>query len=172
MISGWWIALPVIFSILGAAISVLSVLYKHASSQLVFMAAFYVCIAFFAHAYSLGWRKRSFFAQYSAFTITVILLLIAAWLHLDYAGFYTEQSGSLNSKNRLFAGSSFLFFASGLDGIVIILMILHGIIFGFGSRRFVIKETDSSETDSLETNSSETNSSEINSKIKLSKQIE
>lgn len=131
MVAGAWVFVP--FAIAWIAALGLSTLAGRESRPelLPFTIGLYGCVAFFTHAYSLGWRTGSIVWRYLSLFIAILLLLALTLLHLD-----DSEARVLYPQGALVQrGADARYqYAAGLCGTAAALLIAHGFLLGLGSR--------------------------------------
>lgn len=133
-VAGWLIAWP-FFALTASACAIAAFFQWLQRPQLVpFTIGLYLCMAFFAYAYSVAWRFEARVRQMLAMVATVVLLLALVALHLDDGA---ERWVYLGDQRVLRPAQPLLRAAVALDVIAIIIILGHGLGLGFGNRFFL-----------------------------------
>lgn len=132
LVDGRWIGWPVGLAWLVGLITALQNGRIYRAEFIPFVAALYACAGFFAHAYFVAWRAGTFIRRMTAAILSISVLLLLMWLHLDEADsriLYVD--GAVLPK----PSQPRYFVAIAADGIAASLLMIHSFILGFGSRR-------------------------------------
>lgn len=133
LISGWVIAWPFLVLTLIACVIAGAFQWMQRPQLVPFTIGLYLCMAFFAHAYSIAWQAGKHVRQMLSM-ITVIGILVAlVALHLDDGSarwVYRDGQRILRPNQPL------LRLAVALDILAIFVILSHGIGLGFGHRFF------------------------------------
>ena len=99
-----------------------------------FTIGLYLCMAFFAYAYSIAWRYEARVRQMLAMTATVVILIALIALHLDDGAERWVYRGDIR---MLRPAQPLLRLAVALDIAAIVIILGHGLGLGFGNRFFL-----------------------------------
>jgi hypothetical protein len=131
LIGAAWIFVPFALS-WAAGLTMSSLAMRESRPELIpFSIGLYGCVAFFAHAYSVGWRAGSWVWRFAPLLVAVTLLAVLALLHLD-----DSEARILYPQGALATRSPDLRFvwASGACLLAGALLLVHGFLLGLGSR--------------------------------------
>lgn len=134
LIAGWLIAWP--FFLLTASAGAIATAFQWMQRpQLVpFTIGLYLCMGFFAYAYSVAWRYEARIRQMLAMVATITILIALVALHLDDGA---ERWVYLGDQRVLRPAQPLLRTAVALDIIAIIIIAGHGLGLGLGNRFFL-----------------------------------
>src|SRR5699024_1366161 len=96
-----------------------------------FTVGLYLCMAFFAHAYSIAWQTGKHVRQMLAMLTVIAILIALIALHLDDGSarwVYRDGQRILRPRQPL------LRLAVALDVLAIVVILSHGLGLGFGNR--------------------------------------
>lgn len=133
LVAGWLIAWPFLLLTLAACVIAVALQAQERPQLLPFTLGLYLCMGFFAHAYSLAWRMEAHLRQFLALLATVAVLLGLSALHLDDATdrwVYRAGTRVLREQRPL------LFVSALLDVFAALVIIAHGLGLGLGNRFF------------------------------------
>lgn len=133
LISGWLIAWPFLVLTLIACAIAAFFQWMQRPQLVLFTVGLYLCMAFFAHAYSIAWQTGKHVRQMLAMIAVVLILIALIALHLDDGSarwVYRDGQRILRPKQP------FLRLAVALDVLAIIVILSHGLGLGFGHRFF------------------------------------
>lgn len=99
-----------------------------------FTIGLYLCMGFFAHAYSIAWQTRAYVRQILAMLAVVAILVGLIFLHLDDGAARWVYRGH---ERVLRPAQPLLRVAVALDVVAILVIVSHGLGLGFGNRFFV-----------------------------------
>lgn len=133
-VAGWLIAWP-FFALTATACAIATTFQWMQRPQLVpFTVGLYLCMGFFAYAYSVAWRYQARVRQELAMVATVLILIALVALHLDDGA---QRWVYLGDQRVLRPAQPLLRLAVALDIIAIIIILGHGLGLGFGNRFFL-----------------------------------
>lgn len=133
IVSGWVIAWPFLVLTLIACVIAGAFQWMQRPQLVPFTIGLYLCMAFFAHAYSVAWQNRKHVRQMLSMLTVIAILIALVALHLDDGSarwVYRDGQRILRPNQPL------LRLAVGLDVLAIVVILSHGIGFGFGHRFF------------------------------------
>jgi len=133
LISGWLIAWPFLVLTLIACAIAATFQWMQRPQLVLFTIGLYLCMAFFAHAYSVAWQTGKYVRQMLAMVTVVLILVALIALHLDDGAarwVYRDGQRILRPRQPL------LRVAVALDALAIIVILSHGLGLGFGHRFF------------------------------------
>lgn len=133
VISGWLIAWPFFMLTLTACAIAAFFQWMQRPQLVLFTVGLYLCMAFFAHAYSIAWQTGKHVRQMLAMLTVIAILIALIALHLDDGSarwVYRDGQRILRPKQPL------LRLAVALDILAIIVILSHGLGLGFGHRFF------------------------------------
>lgn len=133
LISGWLIAWPFLVLTLIACAIAATFQWMQRPQLVLFTIGLYLCMAFFAHAYSVAWQTGKHVRQMLAMIAVVLILVALIALHLDDGSarwVYRDGQRILRPRQPL------LRLAVALDMLAIIVILSHGLGLGFGHRFF------------------------------------
>lgn len=133
LISGWMIAWPFFVLTLIACVIAAAFQWMQRPQLVPFTIGLYLCMAFFAHAYSLAWQAGKHVRQMLSMVTVIAILIALVALHLDDGSarwVYRDGQRILRPNQPL------LRLAVALDILAIVVILSHGIGLGFGHRFF------------------------------------
>lgn len=133
LISGWLIAWPFLVLTLIACAIAATFQWMQRPQLVLFTIGLYLCMAFFAHAYSVAWQTGKYVRQMLAMIAVVLILVALIALHLDDGSarwVYRDGQRILRPRQPL------LRLAVALDVLAIVVILSHGLGLGFGHRFF------------------------------------
>lgn len=133
LISGWMIAWPFFVLTLIACVIAATFQWMQRPQLVPFTIGLYLCMAFFAHAYSLAWQAGKHVRQMLSMLTVIAILIALVALHLDDGSarwVYRDGQRILRPNQPL------LRLAVALDVLAIVVILSHGIGLGFGHRFF------------------------------------
>lgn len=134
LVAGWVIAWP-FFVLTLSACAIAASLQGMQRPQLVpFTIGLYLCMGFFAYAYSIAWEVGAYVRQMLAMVAVVAILLALVALHLDDGSARWVYRGH---ERVLRPAQPLLRLVVSLDVLAILVIVSHGLGLGFGSRFFV-----------------------------------
>lgn len=134
LIAGWVIAWPFFVMTLMAGTIAVVFQWMQRPQLVLFTIGLYLCMGFFAHAYSIAWQTGAYVRQMLAMLAVVIILTGLIFLHLDDGSARWVYRGH---ERVLRPAQPLLRVAVALDVVAILVIVSHGLGLGFGNRFFV-----------------------------------
>lgn len=136
IVAGWVIAWPFFLLTLSACAIAATFQWMQRPQLVPFTIGLYLCMGFFAYAYSIAWEVGAYVRQMFAMVAVVALLAALIALHLDDGSARWVYRGH---ERVLRPAQPLLRVAVALDFLAIAVIVSHGLGLGFGSRFFVRK---------------------------------
>lgn len=134
VVAGWVIAWPFFLLTLSACVIAASFQWLQRPQLVPFTIGLYLCMGFFAYAYSIAWEVGAHVRQMLAMTAVIAILAALVALHLDDGSARWVYRGH---ERVLRPAQPLLRVAVALDILAIVVIVSHGFGLGFGSRFFV-----------------------------------
>lgn len=134
LVAGWVIAWPFFLLTLSACAIACTFQWMQRPQLVPFTIGLYLCMGFFAYAYSIAWEVGAHVRQMLAMSAVVAILIALVALHLDDGSARWVYRGH---ERVLRPAQPLLRVAVALDILAIIVILSHGFGLGFGSRFFV-----------------------------------
>ncbi|MCB9507106.1 MAG: hypothetical protein H6698_03340 [Myxococcales bacterium] len=125
-----WVIVPVVALWLGAVWTAFSIGRARSPELVPYVLALYGCVAFFVHAYVIGWRSGAFVWRYAALASALLFYAVLASLHWDDA-LAVRTYGPLGPRDQPPAPA--LLGAVGANIVASVLLTVHGFFLGTGS---------------------------------------
>lgn len=136
IVAGWVIAWPFFVLTLSACAIAATFQWMQRPQLVPFTIGLYLCMGFFAYAYSIAWEVGAYVRQMFAMVAVVAILAALIALHLDDGSARWVYRGH---ERMLRPAQPLLRVAVALDTLAIVVIVSHGLGLGFGSRFFVRK---------------------------------
>jgi len=133
-VAGWVIAWPFFLLSLSACTIAASLQWMQRPQLVPFTIGLYLCMGFFAYAYSIAWEVGAHVRQMFAMVAVVAILIALIALHLDDGSARWVYRGH---ERVLRPAQPLLRLVVALDILAILVIVSHGLGLGFGSRFFV-----------------------------------